>query len=53
MNSITSYKKIIKFSKYTKEINPNLYNDIKRKVIKPSKVLLDFIEKHTVSKIEI
>lgn len=53
MNSITSYKKIIKFSKDTKEINPNLYNDIKRKVIKPSKVLLDFIEKHTVSKIEI
>lgn len=44
MNSITSYKKLIKFSKQTKDINPNLYNDIKRKVIKPSKVLLDFIE---------
>ena len=53
MNSITSYKKLIKFSKDTKQINPNLYNDIKRRVIKPSKGLLDFIEKHTVSKIEI
>ena len=53
MNSITSYKKLIKFSKDTKDINPNLYNDIKRRIIKPSKVLLDFIEKHTVSKIEI
>ena len=43
MNSITSYKKLIKFSKQTKDINPNLYNDIKRRIIKPSKVL--FVQK--------
>lgn len=53
MNSITLYKILIKFSKQTKDINPNLYNDIKKRTIKPSKVLLDYIKKHNVSKIEI
>ena len=51
MNYISSYKILIKFSKQTKDINPNLYNDIKKRTINPSKGLLDYIKKHNVTKI--
>lgn len=39
MATLSEYKRLIKFSKDSKDINPNLYNDIKKGWIKPSKVL--------------
>ena len=42
----TQIQKLLKFAEDTKDINPNLLNDIKQGFIKPCKVLDETIERY-------
>jgi len=45
MATLSEYKTLIRFAIATKDINPNLYNDIKRGWIKPCKTLNEAIRR--------
>ncbi len=46
MATLSEWKLLIKFSKDTKDINPNMYNDIKKGMYVPCKALNEFIDKY-------
>lgn len=46
MATLSEWKLLIKFSKDTKEFNPNLHNDIKKGLYVPCKALNECIERY-------
>ena len=46
MATLSEWKLLIKFSRNTKDFNPNMYKDIKKGIYVPCKVLNEHIDRY-------